>query len=65
MDAEIEKGITFGVEKWSKMLKGKGNIAKILEVLNVKENKEPLPFFEDFYEASRPAPHQLIKLSKH
>tara|TARA_B100001059_G_C17659202_1_gene488566 strand:+ start:316 stop:840 length:525 start_codon:yes stop_codon:yes gene_type:complete len=64
IEADVEKSILFGKDTWDKVVKSGSNTKEVLAILGVSENKNNLPFFEDYYESGRPIPKQLINFLK-
>lgn len=62
--ASNEADIKFGKDEWKKMMKVKGDIGKMLAVLNINEIKPPLPLFDEYRKSFQPEKKYLIKLSK-
>ena len=59
-EADIDDDIVFTKKEWLKMIEAKGDIGDVLAVLDVKENKNPLLFFDDMCEVKSPPSHQVI-----
>jgi hypothetical protein len=63
--ASYEADIKFGKDEWKEMMKVKGDIGKILAVLDIKEVKPPLPLFDEFRKACQPIEKKYqIRISK-
>jgi hypothetical protein len=62
MEAHIASSISFGNKEWKEIIKHKKDLEKMLALLKIQENKEPLALFNEFREGYRPSPNQRIKL---
>ena len=63
-ESSFDGQVNFGEKEWREMMKVKGDIGKMLAVLNIKENKNDLPLFKEMVENSLPVIHQRIQLGK-
>ena len=55
--------IKFDSKKWAEMIVHKEDLAKMLGVLGVKYNSNPLPLFDKYVSLEMPDKNQLIRVT--
>jgi hypothetical protein len=61
--ADIERDIKFDSKKWAEMIKHKDDVEKMLGVLGVQYNSDPLPLFDKLIALEMPSKEYRIRLT--